>query len=361
MTISLAVPDILIARARSGDLDALEALYRAFETPVYNLALRVLRSPEDAEDALQETFLEVVRSIGQYRGEGHLWGWIRQIAASKALMRIRRNQVRETEALHEESAAASGGSETGARDVARRGVAARRRGLHTRGDRGADGQDGELFEVAAGARTRAAAADAGWRRSGTMMHCTMEDLLALQGGEGSVWARQHVDACAACRTELEALYQRVAQLKALPARRPARDRWPAVRGATLAERRRRRGRWGLWALAAAAGVGGLLVLRPIWTNRLDAAELARVKQQSATLERELGRFDPDARVTSGRSAALAAALEDRIAVIDGELARLGAPQAPVGSADLVNLWQQRVDLMQQLVRVRVTRAAYVGL
>src|SRR2546426_11728316 len=92
MTISLTVPDILVARARSGDLDALEALYRAFETPVYNLALRILRSPEDAEDVLQETFLEVVKSIAQYRGEGHLWGWIRQIAASKALMRIRRNQ-----------------------------------------------------------------------------------------------------------------------------------------------------------------------------------------------------------------------------------------------------------------------------
>jgi len=88
MTISLAVPDILVARAKSGDLEALEALYRAFETPVYNLALRVLRVPEDAEDVLQETFLEVVRSIKQYRGEGHLWGWIRQIAASKALMRV---------------------------------------------------------------------------------------------------------------------------------------------------------------------------------------------------------------------------------------------------------------------------------
>src|SRR2546427_7938185 len=70
MTISLAVPDILVARAKSGDLEALEALYRAFETPVYNLALRVLRRPEDAEDVLQETFLEVVRSIKQYRGEG---------------------------------------------------------------------------------------------------------------------------------------------------------------------------------------------------------------------------------------------------------------------------------------------------
>jgi len=109
MTISLAVPDILVARAKSGDLEALEALYRAFETPVYSLALRMLRSPEDAEDVLQETFLEVVRSIKQYRGEGHLWGWIRQIAASKALMRIRRNQVRATEELHEEAAAGPGG------------------------------------------------------------------------------------------------------------------------------------------------------------------------------------------------------------------------------------------------------------
>jgi len=110
MTISLAVPDILVARAKSGDLEALEALYRAFETPVYNLALRMLRSPEDAEDVLQETFLEVVRSIKQFRAEGHLWGWIRRIASSKALMRIRREQVRATEELHEEATAGRGGS-----------------------------------------------------------------------------------------------------------------------------------------------------------------------------------------------------------------------------------------------------------
>ena len=92
MTLSLAVPDILVARAKAGDEEALEALYRAFETPVYNLARRMLRHAEDAEDVLQETFLEVVRSIGGYRGEGSLWGWIRQIAASKALMRIRRER-----------------------------------------------------------------------------------------------------------------------------------------------------------------------------------------------------------------------------------------------------------------------------
>jgi len=189
----------------------------------------------------------------------------------------------------------------------------------------------------------------------------MDDLLALRAGEGSTWARQHAAACAECRAELEALYQRVAQLKALPARRPARDRWPAVREAVLAERRRRRERWGVSGLAAAAALAGLLVFRPFWSKPVDAAELARVKQQSATLEQQLQRYDPDARVTSGRSAALAAVLEDSIAVIDGELAQLGPIRAQARPADLVTLWQQRVDLMEQLVSVHVTRAAYVGL
>src|SRR5229473_1088937 len=102
MTVSLAVPDVLVARAQAGDEAALEALFRAFETPVYNLVRRMLRRPEDAEDVVQETFLEVVRNIKQYRGEGHLWGWVRRIASTKALMRIRRDQVRATESLDDE-------------------------------------------------------------------------------------------------------------------------------------------------------------------------------------------------------------------------------------------------------------------
>jgi RNA polymerase sigma-70 factor (ECF subfamily) len=64
------------------------------------------RNSEDAEDVLQETFLEVVKSIGEYRGEGHLWGWVRRIAASKALMRLRREKLRETDELQDESTGA---------------------------------------------------------------------------------------------------------------------------------------------------------------------------------------------------------------------------------------------------------------
>jgi RNA polymerase sigma factor (sigma-70 family) len=99
---TVADAESVVARARSGDEGALEELYRAFEAPVYNLARRICRTTEDAEDVLQETFFEVCRSIGRYREEGSLWGWVRTIAASKALMRLRRNKYRETDELRDE-------------------------------------------------------------------------------------------------------------------------------------------------------------------------------------------------------------------------------------------------------------------
>ena len=196
-----------------------------------------------------------------------------------------------------------------------------------------------------------------------MTHCTMDDFVALRANEGSLWARQHVDSCAACRAELEALYQRVAQLKALPAVGPARDRWPMVRGQVVATRARARRRWAVWGLglAAAAAVAGVAVLRPFRAERSYASELAQAKQQSASLEADLQRYDPDARVESGRAAAVAAALEDRIAVVDAELGQLDAGEAPAPDDELVRLWRSRVNLMEQLVDVHVSRAVYVGL
>jgi RNA polymerase sigma-70 factor (ECF subfamily) len=85
------VPDdeLVIARARKGDMAAMETLYRAFEVPVYNLGRRLLTRPEEAEEVLQETFLEVFRSLKRFRGEGRVGLWIRKIAVSKALMRVR--------------------------------------------------------------------------------------------------------------------------------------------------------------------------------------------------------------------------------------------------------------------------------
>ena len=192
------------------------------------------------------------------------------------------------------------------------------------------------------------------------MHCTMDDLVAVRDGEGSAWARRHLEDCAACRAELDALYQRVAQLKALPALRPPRDRWDVVRGELLGTQQRRRRVWGTMSLAAAAAVAGLIVFRPWSGGNTLHAELSQAKQQCSTLESALQQYDADGRVVSGRSAALAAQLEDQIALVDAQLS-----QSPAGNrtpeAQLVNLWKQRANLMQQLYQVRVTRVSYVGL
>ncbi len=194
-----------------------------------------------------------------------------------------------------------------------------------------------------------------------MMHCTMEDLGALRGGAGeaSVWARRHITTCPTCQAELELLYQRVSQLKALPALRPPRDGWPAIQATLQAERSRRRRTVGAWtgSLALAATIAGILLVQPGQGGTLHA-ELSKAKQQSATLEDSLQQYDIEGRVLSGHAAAVVADLEDRISVLDGTLTQ---QEQSIQDAELVKLWQERVGLMRELVNARATRARYVGL
>ena len=79
----------IIKRAAQGDARAHEVIYRAFATPVYSICLRFTKSPAHAEDLVQETFIEIMRSIAGYRGEAALGSWIRRIAVTKALMFLR--------------------------------------------------------------------------------------------------------------------------------------------------------------------------------------------------------------------------------------------------------------------------------
>ena len=115
--VTASLDDVVIQRAKAGDINALERVYRAYEGTVYSLARRISRSPEDAEDALQETFLEVCRSMGNFRGTepGSLTAWIKRIAASKALMKIRRAKYRDGEELFEDAAPARPEGDAGLR------------------------------------------------------------------------------------------------------------------------------------------------------------------------------------------------------------------------------------------------------
>jgi TolA-binding protein len=109
-------------------------------------------------------------------------------------------------------------------------------------------------------------------------------------------------------------------------------------------------------MAAAASIAAILVFSP-FSPPPAKADLAQIKAASAQLESQLQSPAAEGRVVSGREAALIAQLEDQIAQIDGQLATQRAAQVDAQ----VQLWQQRVDLMNQLVQVRVVRASYVGL
>jgi RNA polymerase sigma factor (sigma-70 family) len=82
-------PDTL-ARARAGDLAAIDALLRAIQGGVFNLAMRMLAHREDARDATQEILLKVVTHLGSFRGEAAFGTWVWQVARNHLLNAVTR-------------------------------------------------------------------------------------------------------------------------------------------------------------------------------------------------------------------------------------------------------------------------------
>ena len=84
----------LVEACLRGDYDCFEKLVGEHEKKVYNLALRMLGSPDDARDILQDTFLKVYDHLDKFRGDSRLSTWIYRIAMNEALMKIRREKGR---------------------------------------------------------------------------------------------------------------------------------------------------------------------------------------------------------------------------------------------------------------------------
>ncbi len=81
-------PDLL-RRAQAGDRCAQAALFEEFGPPVFSLAARITGSRVAADDVLQDSFVEILRNIQQFRGDASLATWIRRIAVSRSLMYLR--------------------------------------------------------------------------------------------------------------------------------------------------------------------------------------------------------------------------------------------------------------------------------
>lgn len=87
---SLNSPAYLIRQAANQDREAFSQLYDRFSSLVYTLAMRMLRMPSDAEDLLQEVFVQVWHQANRYSEErGSPEAWIINIARSRAIDKLR--------------------------------------------------------------------------------------------------------------------------------------------------------------------------------------------------------------------------------------------------------------------------------
>lgn len=87
-----AALDTCIARIADGDKEALAQLYTQTRAAVYGFALSVLKNPHDAEDVLQDTYLQVWNAAASYRARGKAMAWLLTIARNLAMDRLRRQK-----------------------------------------------------------------------------------------------------------------------------------------------------------------------------------------------------------------------------------------------------------------------------
>jgi anti-sigma factor RsiW len=195
------------------------------------------------------------------------------------------------------------------------------------------------------------------------MHASLSELLELRDGASLPEVAAHLAGCPTCAAELERLRDVRDALRALPADPPDRDLWPAVLAGARAQASRRRWRRVGWAAAVLAAVvtvvagvrGTVETIREARAAREAHALMAESEQLEVQL-RSLQRRD---RVMSGLEANMVAELEDRLAVVDARLA--SAPRGDTSDEQTIDLWGERVRLLDALVDVHRTRAAYAGL
>ena len=83
----------VVRKAKNGDKEAFSELVTIYSDRIYNLALRILRNREDAEDVLQETFLTVLQKLNTFDGRSNFFTWIYRIATNASLMKLRKKRL----------------------------------------------------------------------------------------------------------------------------------------------------------------------------------------------------------------------------------------------------------------------------
>lgn len=86
--------ELLLLRAKMGDIDALNVLFGSCRPSLYSRALRILGRPQDAEDAVQDAMVAAFTQLHRFEGRSDFRTWATRIVINAALQQIRRGRAR---------------------------------------------------------------------------------------------------------------------------------------------------------------------------------------------------------------------------------------------------------------------------
>jgi RNA polymerase sigma factor (sigma-70 family) len=87
------IHDALIERCRKGERSAQAEVYRLYSKAMFNLSMRILQHREEAEDVLQESFLDAFLRIQTYRGESTFGAWLKRIVVNRSINQAKRKKL----------------------------------------------------------------------------------------------------------------------------------------------------------------------------------------------------------------------------------------------------------------------------
>lgn len=83
---------VLLEKAKKGDVKSFEALIEMTSGNIYNLGLRLLRNKADAADMMQETYIKAYENLDGFQGKSSFSTWLYRIATNVALMKLRKEK-----------------------------------------------------------------------------------------------------------------------------------------------------------------------------------------------------------------------------------------------------------------------------
>src|SRR5690242_19169631 len=81
-----------VIKAQSGDHSAYERLYHVYKHRVLSVCLRIVRQREEAEDLLQQVFLQAYLKLYQFRGDSSIGTWLHGIALNECFQHLRKER-----------------------------------------------------------------------------------------------------------------------------------------------------------------------------------------------------------------------------------------------------------------------------